>query len=76
MTVVNDDILGYGNSKQEFDERLHMILRRFQDMDVTLNPEKYKFARNQVPFLNHITHDDGINFMHIQKRLHPSQKWQ
>ena len=30
-------------------------------MNVTLNPEKCKFARNQVPFLGHIIDGDGIH---------------
>ena len=35
-------------------------MRRLQDTNVTLNPDKCKFARNQVPFLGHITDGDGI----------------
>ena len=30
-------------------------------MNVTLNPEKCKFARNQVPFFRHIIDGDGIH---------------
>ena len=30
-------------------------------MNVTLNPEKCEFARNQVPFLGHIIDGDGIH---------------
>ena len=30
-------------------------------MNVTLNPEKCKSARNQVPFLGHIIDGDGIH---------------
>ena len=30
-------------------------------MNVTLNPEKCKFARNQVQFLGHIIDGDGIH---------------
>ena len=46
---------------KKHDERLRKVLRRLQDMNVTLNPEKFKFARNQVPFLGHIIDGDGIH---------------
>ena len=61
-TVVDiDDILVHGTDKKEHDERLRKVLRRLQDMNVTLNPEKCKFARNQVQFLGHIIDGDGIH---------------
>ena len=61
-TVVDiDDILVHGTDKKEHDERLRKVLRRLQDMNVTLNPEKCKFATNQVPFLGHIIDGDGIH---------------
>ena len=56
-----DDILIHGTDKNEHDERLHNVLRRLQDMNVALNPEKCKFARNQVPLLGHIIDGDGIH---------------
>ena len=61
-TVVDiDDILVHGTDKKEHDERLRKVLRRLHDMNVTLNPEKCKFARNQVQFLGHIIDGDGIH---------------
>ena len=46
-TVVDiDDILVQGADKKEHDERLHKVLRRLQDMNVTLNSEKCKVARS------------------------------
>ena len=53
--------LSMAQTKDEHDERLRRVLRRPQDMNVTLNPEKYKSARNQVPFLGHIIDGDGIH---------------
>ena len=54
------DILVHGTDKKEQDEILRKVLRRLQDLNVTLNPEKCKFARNQVPFLGHIIDGNGI----------------
>ena len=49
-------------TKKERNKRLCKVLRKLQDMNVTLSPEKCKFARNQVPFLGHIIDsDDGIH---------------
>ena len=42
-------------------KRLRKVFRRLQDMNVTLNSEKCKCARNQVPFLGHIIDGDGIH---------------
>ena len=40
-TIVDiDDILVHDTDKKEHDERLRKILKRLQDMNVTLNPEK------------------------------------
>ena len=61
-TVVDiDDILIHSIDKKEHNERLHKVLRRLQDMNVTLNPEKCKFSRNQVPFSGYIIDGDGIH---------------
>ena len=57
----NDDILIHSKNKQKHDERLQKALRRLQDMNVTLNPEKCQFTRNQVPFLGHIIDGNGIH---------------
>ena len=46
---------------KKHNERLCKVLRRLQDINVTLNLEKCKFARNQVPFLGHVIDGDGIH---------------
>ena len=61
-TIVDiDDILIHGIDKRERDERLREVLRWLQDMNVTLNPEQCKCAKNQVPFSGHIINGDGIH---------------
>ena len=49
-----DDILIFGKSKTEHDERLHAVLQRPQQAGVTLNREKCLFSQQSVKFLGHL----------------------
>ena len=55
-----DDILVFGNSYEQHDERLEAVLRRLEEHGVTLNLEKCEFAKENVEFLGHVIGKDGI----------------
>ena len=55
-----DDILVYGKTQQEHDDRLHAVLKRLEEAGLTLNKEKCEFSRRQVKFLGQILSEDGI----------------
>ncbi|KAL2089226.1 hypothetical protein ACEWY4_016125 [Coilia grayii] len=54
-----DDILVFGATQQEYDERLHRVLQRLQQRGLTLN-DKCQFAVTEVKFLGHIVSGKGI----------------
>ena len=55
-----DDVLVYGASQKEHDERLKRVLQRIQNSGMTLNPEKCEFSCTCVKFLGHIIDGAGI----------------
>ena len=56
-----DDVLVFGETQEEHDERLRIVLKRIQDSGMTLNPEKCEFSRNRVKFLGHVLDGTGIH---------------
>ena len=59
--VINiaDDILIYG-STEEHDRNLLALLDRALEVNLTLNPKKFKFKCTSVPFFGNILTDNGI----------------
>ena len=55
-----DDILIYGTTQEEHDQRLKAVLRRLNDANVTLNPDKCIVNVQNVKFLGQIVGSDGI----------------
>ena len=55
-----DDILVYGETREEHDVRLREVLQRLRDLGMTLNPEKCAFAQSSVKFLGHMIDSQGI----------------
>ena len=55
-----DDVLVYGATQEEHDDRLRQVLKRIQDSGMTLNPEKCKFSRSCIKFLGHVIDKAGI----------------
>ena len=60
--VINiaDDILIYGNTVEEHDRNLLALLDRALEVNLTLNPKKFKFKCTSVPFFGNILTDKGI----------------
>ena len=54
LVCLLDDILIFGKSKTEHDERLHAVLQCLQQAGVTLNREKCLFSQQSVKFLGHL----------------------
>uniref|UniRef100_A0A0A9W2U6 RNA-directed DNA polymerase n=1 Tax=Lygus hesperus TaxID=30085 RepID=A0A0A9W2U6_LYGHE len=59
-TNLMDDILVFGNTLEEHDKRLHVVLEQLQKYNITLNKEKCEIARTSVIFLGHEVTDKGI----------------
>ncbi|XP_037028486.1 uncharacterized protein K02A2.6-like [Bradysia coprophila] len=59
----SDDIIVYGNTKKEHDERLDRVLNRLKQFNVTLNFNKCVFGATEIDFLGHHLSTDGIRPM-------------
>ena len=55
-----DDILIYGATRKEHDERLRKVLERLTSLGITLNAEKCSFTQSSIKFLGHVIDADGI----------------
>ena len=54
-----DDILAFGQSQQEHDQRIQSVLKRLTKAGITLNSEKYEFSKGSVKFLGHVIDEAG-----------------
>ncbi|UYV72119.1 hypothetical protein LAZ67_9001873 [Cordylochernes scorpioides] len=55
-----DDIVIWGATQEEHDERLRCVLRKLQDSGLTLNKEKYIFSVKEIKFLGHLITERGV----------------
>ena len=60
VSVIVDDILIHGRSRQEHDERLRDVLERAKAQGVRFNPNKCKIGVTEVPFFGHLITDKGL----------------
>lgn len=55
-----DDLLIYGKTKQEHDERLKKVLQRCREINLKLNQKKCKFCLTEITYLGHKITQKGI----------------
>ena len=60
VVCLMDDVLIYGETQQQHDERLDKVLERLQESGLTLNADKCQFACSQLPFLGQILTQEGV----------------
>lgn len=60
MCVYVDDVLVWGATRAQHDERLHGALELVKNVGLTFNAAKCKFAYREVEFLGNIIGQDGI----------------
>ena len=56
-----DDVLIFGKTQEEHDQRLAEALTRIQSVGVTLNKDKCVFNTSMLTFLGHVLAKDGIS---------------
>lgn len=61
LVVYIDDMLIYGCSKQEHDERLQKFLNKAHEIGLKLNEGKSQIGQGQVKFMGHILSPEGIS---------------
>ena len=55
-----DDILVWGRTVQEHDERLEKTLQRARQSNLKLNPDKCKIGCTEVLYIGHVLTGDGL----------------
>ncbi len=60
VIVYIDDILIWGRTKEEHDERLEMVLKALKEHGFSLNPKKCLLAQESVKFLGHIVENGEL----------------
>ncbi len=58
--IVLDDILVWGCTLQQHDERLKQVLHKIRASNMKLNPDKCKFRVTSVSYVGHLLTADGI----------------
>ncbi|KAK2717685.1 hypothetical protein QYM36_006456 [Artemia franciscana] len=60
IRILINDILVYGKSQEEHDNRLRAVLKRAREKGVRFNREKCTFGMEQVKYFGHIISKEGI----------------
>ncbi|XP_033733605.1 uncharacterized protein K02A2.6-like [Pecten maximus] len=55
-----DDILIFGETQEEHDVRLQIVLRRLVEAGITLNSDKCQFSKDRIIFVGHVIDASGI----------------
>ena len=55
-----DDVIVFGQNKDEHDSRLRAVLMRLQEKGITLNKDKCEFVKTRLIFLGHLIDEKGI----------------
>ena len=56
-----DDILVFGRTEAEHDERLHEVLTWLHEANLTINPSKTEFRKTSIKYVGHIIGPLGIS---------------
>lgn len=55
-----DDVLIWGSTRQQHDERLRDVMSRLSTAGVTLNMEKCQFSKTRISFLGHVLENNEV----------------
>ena len=57
---ISDDIIVFGNTQKEHDERLKKVMQRLRERGLTLNEKKCEFNMDNLVFMGHVLSKKGI----------------
>lgn len=74
-----DDVLIWGSTRQQHDQRLRQVMDRLRAAGVTLNKDKCEFSKRSISFLGHILENDEVRpdrekLRAIAEMPHPTSK--
>lgn len=60
VTTYVDDVLIISETIEDHCDHIKKVLEKFDEYNVTVNPEKCRFSKKEVTFLGHIISEYGI----------------
>ena len=57
---IADDLVVHGKNQEEHDRNLHSVIRRLEQKNLTLNPDKFSFRMDKVVFMGLLLSKYGI----------------
>ena len=58
---ISDDVIVYGSTQEEHDQRLEKVLQRMREKGLKLNPNKCNFNMSRMTFMGHVLSEKGIS---------------
>ena len=66
VRCIADDVIIWGRTDEEHDERVRLFLQRCCEIGISLNKEKCRFGLHEIPFMGHVVSNSGL-------KPHPSK---
>ena len=58
---ISDDIIAFGQNREEHDKNLEKVFKRLAEKNLTLNKEKCEFNKTQIEFYAYVFSSEGIS---------------
>ena len=58
---ISDDIIVFGQNREEHDKNLEKVFKRLAEKNLTLNKEKCEFNKTQIEFYGYVFSSEGIS---------------
>ena len=63
---IRDEIIIFGRSKEEHDQRLSAVLKRLEESGLTVNEDKCEFMKHSLEFFGPEFPKDGVSMQAIK----------
>ena len=60
VRCIADDVLIWGRTDDEHDERVRLFLQRCCEIGIALNKDKCRFGLQEIPFMGHVVSSSGL----------------
>ena len=60
VRCIADDVLIWGRTDDEHDERVRLFLQRCCEIEIALNKDKCRFGLQEMPFMGHVVSSSGL----------------
>ena len=60
VRCIADDVLIWGRTDEEHDERVRLFLQRCCEIGIALNKDKCRFGLQEIPFMGHVVSSSGL----------------